>query len=88
MCSEKVMSSKAEEWGFGFEAISDLATVSGPFASLFYGQNKPIVGVPEEEVGQAENPYIVLVFKGTTPFNLAEVRSCFFVSAFSLGFSF
>ena len=43
-----------------FEGISDLASVSGPFASIFF----PKLGT--------KTPWICLVFKGTTPDNFAE----------------
>ncbi|ORY74764.1 Alpha/Beta hydrolase protein [Leucosporidium creatinivorum] len=58
--SEQVIRDQAAHWNLRYEGISDLASTSGPFASIFYSQE----GDP--------NPFIVLCFKGTTPTNFAE----------------
>jgi hypothetical protein len=61
--SEKVIRQQAEDWGLQFEVISDLASTSGPFASVFFtGPHTP----------EGER-FIVCCFKGTTPSNYAEV---------------
>ena len=52
---------QADRWGMHFEGISDLSSVSGPFASIFF---------PKYDA--KFSPWICLVFKGTTPDNFAE----------------
>jgi len=54
---------QAAHWNLRYEGISDLASTSGPFASIFYTEE----GDP--------NPFIVLCFKGTTPTNFPEVSA-------------
>ncbi|SGY77350.1 BQ5605_C005g03613 [Microbotryum silenes-dioicae] len=58
--SETTIREQAAKWDLNYEGISDLSSTSGPFASAFYTQS-----------GE-EKPFIVLVFKGTTPSNYAE----------------
>ncbi|BGP51022.1 hypothetical protein JCM10450v2_006948 [Rhodotorula kratochvilovae] len=58
--SEKLIKDKAAEWGLEFDGVSDLTTVGGPFASIFY-----------TPVG-SDKPFICLVFKGTTPTRFQE----------------
>ncbi|SCV69560.1 BQ2448_2580 [Microbotryum intermedium] len=58
--SETVLREQAVKWDLNYEGISDLSSTSGPFASVFYTQS-----------GE-EKPFIILVFKGTTPSNYAE----------------
>lgn len=61
--SEAKIREQAENvWDCGYEGVSDLASTSGPFASIFY-----------ERSGNGE-PWIVLVFKGQAP-ALRPVRS-------------
>ncbi|GAA5852250.1 hypothetical protein JCM8547_006714 [Rhodosporidiobolus lusitaniae] len=60
--SESVIKEKAAEWGLSFEAVSELSTAGGPFAALFYSMDK-----------KKGDPFIVLVFKGTTPENFSEI---------------
>ncbi|BGP19399.1 hypothetical protein JCM10213v2_007488 [Rhodosporidiobolus nylandii] len=60
--SERVIKEQAARWGLAFDGVSDLATIGGPFASIFYtpfGDSK-------------QKPFIALVFKGTGPSNFAE----------------
>ncbi|GAA5904376.1 hypothetical protein JCM5296_005272 [Sporobolomyces johnsonii] len=59
--SEKVIRQQAERWGLRYDGVSDLASVAGPFASIFYTSSD-----------RDEKPFIVLVFKGTGPQNFAE----------------
>ncbi|GAA6018068.1 hypothetical protein JCM10207_006070 [Rhodosporidiobolus poonsookiae] len=58
--SERVIKDKAAEWDLEYDGVSDLVTVGGPFASIFY--TKP----------GARKPFVVLVFKGTGPTNFPE----------------
>ncbi|GAA6052174.1 hypothetical protein JCM3770_001255 [Rhodotorula araucariae] len=58
--SEKRIKDQAAEWGLEFDGVSDLTTIGGPFASIFY-----------TPVG-TEKPYICLIFKGTTPTRFQE----------------
>lgn len=58
--SEARIRKQANQWGMRFEVVSDLASISGPFASIFYNQ-------------EGEKPFIILVFKGTGLSNFAEV---------------
>ncbi|GAA5874114.1 hypothetical protein JCM1840_000355 [Sporobolomyces johnsonii] len=59
--SEKVIREQAARWGLRYDGVSDLASVAGPFASIFYTSSDRDV-----------KPFIVLVFKGTGPQNFAE----------------
>lgn len=60
-------SSQAEKWKLAYEGISDLASIGGAFASIFY---TPVdkVELVENELASKENmekhPFIVLVIKG------------------------
>ncbi|GAA5848915.1 hypothetical protein JCM9279_004664 [Rhodotorula babjevae] len=58
--SEGLIKSKAAEWGLEFDGVSDLTTVGGPFAGIFF---TPVGAV---------KPFICLVFKGTTPTRFQE----------------
>ncbi|KAL8277885.1 hypothetical protein RQP46_009704 [Phenoliferia psychrophenolica] len=60
--SHKKIKKQAKQWGLHWEAISSMSTVSGPFASCFY---------PKAESGA--EPYIALVFKGTSAASFAEI---------------
>ncbi|GAA6042487.1 hypothetical protein JCM8097_003052 [Rhodosporidiobolus ruineniae] len=59
--SEEPIKKQAAQWGLEFDGISELTTVAGPFASIFYTPFK-----------SDEKPFVCLVFKGTTPSNFAE----------------
>ncbi|GAA5839301.1 hypothetical protein JCM5353_004132 [Sporobolomyces roseus] len=60
--SEEVIREQASIWGFNYEGVSELGTTGGgPFASIFY-----------TSTSTHEDPFIVLVFKGTGPQNFAE----------------
>ncbi|GAA5870457.1 hypothetical protein JCM8547_004037 [Rhodosporidiobolus lusitaniae] len=59
--SEKKIKDKVAEWGLEFDGVSDLATIGGPFASIFF--------TPYES---EKKPFIVLCFKGTTPSEFSE----------------
>ncbi|GAA6036319.1 hypothetical protein JCM8097_001663 [Rhodosporidiobolus ruineniae] len=50
---------KVAVWGLEFDGVSELTTVAGPFASIFYTKS-------------GQKPFICLVFKGTTPTDYAE----------------
>ncbi|GAA5927963.1 hypothetical protein JCM1841_005063 [Sporobolomyces salmonicolor] len=59
--SERIIREQAARWGLRYGGVSDLASVAGPFASIFYTTSD-----------RDEKPFIVLVFKGTGPQNFAE----------------
>ncbi|GAA5873862.1 hypothetical protein JCM3774_000706 [Rhodotorula dairenensis] len=59
--SEERIKREAARWGLAFDGVSDLSSVTGPFASIFY-----------TPVGSAQRPFIVLCFKGTTPIDYPE----------------
>ncbi|KAL8280706.1 hypothetical protein RQP46_007029 [Phenoliferia psychrophenolica] len=58
--SEGVIRKVAKMWDLRFEGISDLSTVGGPYASIFYSKKG------------TQAPWITLVFKGTSTDNFAE----------------
>ncbi|BGP19426.1 hypothetical protein JCM10213_000663 [Rhodosporidiobolus nylandii] len=58
--SEEPVRVLARSWNLDYDGVSDLSTIGGPFASLFFTR-----------IGK-EAPFIILAFKGTTPDNLAE----------------
>ncbi|GAA5948289.1 hypothetical protein JCM3765_001353 [Sporobolomyces pararoseus] len=61
--SEEVIKNQAQVWGLRYEGVSELGTTGGgPFASIFY-----------TSPSTHEQPFIVLVFKGTGPENFAEI---------------
>ncbi|GAA6036309.1 hypothetical protein JCM8097_001655 [Rhodosporidiobolus ruineniae] len=59
--SEQRIRDQASGWGVAFNGVSELASVGGSFASIFY-----------TPFGRSEEPFIVLVFKGTTPTQFAD----------------
>ncbi|GAA5992233.1 hypothetical protein JCM10908_001831 [Rhodotorula pacifica] len=59
--SEERIKQEAAKWGLAFDGVSDLSSVSGPFASIFY-----------TPPSSNQRPFIVLCFKGTTPVEYAE----------------
>ncbi|KAH9818105.1 putative Lipase, class 3 [Melampsora americana] len=66
--SEERMLQLAEEWGIGFVSVADFQKLSGPFAGCFYSY---------ENIGDYDNPYIVLVMKGTSPTEFTEwIQDC------------
>ncbi|GAA5900350.1 hypothetical protein JCM8208_005335 [Rhodotorula glutinis] len=58
--SEGLIKNKAAEWGLEFDGVSDLTTIGGPLAGIFF---TPVGSV---------KPFICLVFKGTTPTRFQE----------------
>lgn len=44
---------QAAKWNLAYDGVSDLSTVSGPFASIFY-----------TPLGSSDQPFVVLCFKG------------------------
>ncbi|GAA5920844.1 hypothetical protein JCM3775_003977 [Rhodotorula graminis] len=58
--SEGLIKGKAAQWGLEFDGVSDLTTVGGPLAGIFF-----------TPAGTAK-PFICLVFKGTTPTRFQE----------------
>ncbi|GAA5832008.1 hypothetical protein JCM11251_002783 [Rhodosporidiobolus azoricus] len=59
--SERVIKDKAKEWGLEYDGVSDLQTIGGPFASIFY-----------TPFGSSDKPFVCLVFKGTSPSDFSE----------------
>ncbi|GAA5968429.1 hypothetical protein JCM11641_007633 [Rhodosporidiobolus odoratus] len=59
--SEKIIKDKAAEWDLSYDGVSDLSSIGGPFASIFY-----------TPFGSSKKPFIALVFKGTGPSNFSE----------------
>lgn len=63
-------SAQAARWGLAYEGISDLATLSGPFASIFYTRLEDVARAQQACAGdqarrdRTEDPFIVLVLKG------------------------
>ncbi|EGG10148.1 putative Lipase, class 3 [Melampsora larici-populina 98AG31] len=65
---EERMLQLADEWGISFVSVADFQKLSGPFAACFYSY---------ENIGQYDNPYIVLVMKGTSPTDFTEwIQDC------------
>lgn len=69
--------SQAEEWGLAYEGISDLASIGGAFASIFYTPVKDVRGVKDVPAAdkllpknRRKHPFIVLVMKGAFIFLL------------------
>lgn len=61
--SEERMLQLADEWGLGFVSVADFRNLTGLFAGCYFSyQNNT----------KAENPYIVLVIKGTSPNDFKE----------------
>ena len=52
--SEERIKREAAKWGLAYDGVSDLSSVAGPFASIFY-----------TPIGSDQRPFIVLCFKGT-----------------------
>ena len=52
--SEERIKREAAKWGLAYDGVSDLSSVAGPFASIFYAP-----------IGSDQRPFIVLCFKGT-----------------------
>ena len=52
--SEERIKREAAKWGLAYDGVSDLSSVAGPFASMFY-----------TPIGFDQRPFIVLCFKGT-----------------------
>lgn len=61
--SEEHMYRIGYEWGLRFVSMADFRMLTGPFAGAFYDY---------EGCGPDENPYIVVVMKGTSPDNFTE----------------
>lgn len=63
---------QASIWGFNYEGVSELGTTGGgPFASIFY-----------TSTSTHEDPFIVLVFKGESLFNvLFDTRKLVLITA-------
>jgi len=61
--SEEYMYRQAYLWDLRFVSIADFRKLTGPFAGAFYDY---------EKVGPDENPFIVVVMKGTSPDCFAE----------------
>ncbi|GAA5964533.1 hypothetical protein JCM8115_003911 [Rhodotorula mucilaginosa] len=59
--SEERIKREAAKWGLAYDGVSDLSSVAGPFASIFY-----------TPIGSDQRPFIVLCFKGTTPVQYSE----------------
>ncbi|GAA5848919.1 hypothetical protein JCM9279_004665 [Rhodotorula babjevae] len=58
--SESTIAAQAAAWGLRFEGVSDLNSVAGSFAGLFFSEPGSL------------KPFIVLTFKGTGPTAFAE----------------
>ncbi|KAK4052704.1 hypothetical protein OIV83_001991 [Microbotryomycetes sp. JL201] len=58
--SESKIRNIAEAWGLNYEGITDLSLPGGSFASVFWTKSFDRL------------PFIILVFKGTSPFSFAE----------------
>ncbi|PLW07465.1 hypothetical protein PCANC_05466 [Puccinia coronata f. sp. avenae] len=61
--SEEYMYRQAHLWKLRFVSMADFRSLSGPFAGAFYDF---------EKVGPDENPFIVVVMKGTSPDSFPE----------------
>lgn len=61
--SEEHMYRIGYEWGLRFVSMADFRMLTGPFAGAFYDF---------ENVNGDENPFIVVVLKGTSPNNFSE----------------
>jgi len=71
--SEEYMYRQAYLWNLRFVSIADFRKLTGPFAGAFYDY---------EKVGPDENPFIVVVMKGTSPNYFASwIMDCAFESS-------
>ncbi|OAV94571.1 hypothetical protein PTTG_03794 [Puccinia triticina 1-1 BBBD Race 1] len=61
--SEEYMYRAGYLWNLRFVSMADFRKLTGPFAGAFYDY---------ENVGPDENPFIVIVMKGTSPDNFSE----------------